>query len=132
MLAGFDLVEAARASSVVMYSDYQVIVGHVNDDYKSKGVQMKRYLSMVKERVNKNFLVKFMQVLKEENEQADRLVKAASAEHMTISSRVLSFIQYSPAIVDVNIQVIPTRVDCMAPIISFFKNGTLLENHNAS
>lgn len=87
---------------------------------------------MVKERVNKKFLAKFMWVLREENEQADRLVKAVSAEHMAISNQVLSFIQYSPVTVDVDIQVIPTRVNWMASIISFFKNGTLLEVHNAS
>ena len=52
-----------------------------------------------------------MQVPKEENEQANHLAKAASAEHMAISSQILSFIQYSPVIADVDVQVIPTRDD---------------------
>lgn len=66
---------------------------------------------MVKERVNKNFLVKFVWVLREENKKADHLVKAVLVEHMAISNQVLSFMQYSPVTADVDIQVIPTRVD---------------------
>lgn len=40
VLTGFNLVKAASALSAVMYSDSQVIVGHVNDDYEAKGEQM--------------------------------------------------------------------------------------------
>ena len=46
---------------------------------------MKKYLEQVKDRVN-DLQVKFVQVPREENEHADRLVKAALAEHMLIPS----------------------------------------------
>ena len=59
---------------------------------------MKEYLSIVKERVSQKFMAKFVQIPREENEQADRLAKAAFVEHMVITDQVLSFIQYSPAI----------------------------------
>ena len=59
---------------------------------------MKEYLSIVKERVNQKFMAKFVQIPREENEQPDRLAKAAFVEHMVINDQVLSFIQYSPAI----------------------------------
>jgi len=39
-----------------------------------------------------------VQILREENEQADCLAKAAFAEHMGIIGQVLSFVQYSPTI----------------------------------
>ena len=39
------------------------------------------------------FQTKFVQIPREENEQADRLTKAASAKHMIIPSKVLSFVQ---------------------------------------
>lgn len=103
VLAGLDLAKAIGASSVVMYSDSQVIVGHVNGYYEAKGEQVRKYLSMVKERVKHNFLVKFLQVPRAENEQADQLAKAASAEDMAINNQVLSFIQYSPAIAEVDV-----------------------------
>jgi len=46
---------------------------------------------------------KFVQVPKEENKKADRLAKAALAEHMLILSKVLSFVQLSLLIDDVGV-----------------------------
>lgn len=55
-----------------------------------------------------------------------------SVENLTVGSQVLSFTLHSPAIKETKIQVIPNRVDRMAPIVSYLKKGTLLENHTAS
>ena len=44
---------------------------------------MKKYLEKVKGRIG-SLRVKFFQILREENECADRLAKVASAEHMLI------------------------------------------------
>ena len=54
---------------------------------------------------------KFVQIPKEENEKANCLAKAASAEHMLIPilSKVLSFVQLSPLIDDVDVQEIDSR-----------------------
>ena len=38
------------------------------------------------------FQAKFVQILREENEQTDRLTKAASSKHMLIPGKVLSFV----------------------------------------
>ena len=67
----------------------------MNDDNECKGKQMNKYLEQVRKWVENNLQAKFVQILREENEQADRLAKAASTEHMLISSKVLSFIQLS-------------------------------------
>lgn len=72
---------------------------------------MKKYLSMVKERVNQRFLARFVQLPREENEGAYRLTKVAFAEHMIINDQVLSFVQYSPIIDSIDVQVIPTGAD---------------------
>lgn len=90
ILTGLDLAKAAGALSVVIHSDSQVIVRHINGDYKAKEEWMKEYLSMV--RVSQEFLAKFVQIPREENEQADRLTKAAFVEHTVIDGQVLSFI----------------------------------------
>ena len=60
---------------------------------------MKKYLEEVKNRIN-NLEVKFVQIPREENECADRLAKAASAEFMITSKQVLSFVQISSLIDD--------------------------------
>ena len=44
---------------------------------------MKVYLSMVKVKVSKKFLARFVQISRKKNEQADCLAKAVSAEHMS-------------------------------------------------
>ena len=41
---------------------------------------------------------KIIEIPRGENERADRLAKAASAEHMVILGNVLSFVQLSPLI----------------------------------
>ena len=93
---------------------------------------MKKYLILVKRQTYQNFAVEFVQVSWEENEHVDWLAKAAFAEHMTIDRQVLSFTQHSPAIEELEIQVIPTGIDWTILITSYLKNGTLLEDHNTS
>ena len=97
LVAGLDLAKAAGATSVVIYYDSQVITNQVNGDYECKGERMKRYLDQVKSRVD-DLKAKIIQILRGENEQADRLAKAASAEHMITHGNVLSFVQFSPLI----------------------------------
>lgn len=86
VLTGLNLAKVAGASSVVIHSDSQFIVRHINGDYKAQGEWMKVYLSMVKERVSQKFLARFMQISRKENKQTNRLAKAVSAEHMVINS----------------------------------------------
>ena len=58
---------------------------------------MKKYLDQVKARID-NPEARIVQIPRGENERANRLTKAASAEHMVILGNVLSFVQLSPLI----------------------------------
>ena len=102
LVARLDLAKAAKATSVIVYCDSQVVTNQVNGDYECKGERMKKYLDQVLKHVNKR-QAKFFQIPREENEQADRLAKAASAEYMLFLDKVLSFIQISPLIDDVGV-----------------------------
>ena len=103
LVAGLDLAKAAWATSVIVYYDSQVVTSQVNGDYECKGERMKKYMDQVWRRVNK-LQAKFFQIPREENEQADRLAKVASAEYMLLPGKVLSFVQISPLIDDVDMQ----------------------------
>ncbi|XP_075636865.1 uncharacterized protein LOC142609124 [Castanea sativa] len=81
LVAGLDLAKVAGPKSFVIHYDSQVITNQVNSDYKCKGEKMKKYLEQVKKRVD-DLHAKIGQIPKGENEQADRLAKAASTEHM--------------------------------------------------
>ena len=102
LLTGLDLAKATEATSIIIRSDFQVIIRHVNEDYEAKGEQMKKYLSLVKKRIGLGFAVELVQIPSAENEQVDRLAKATSAK---------SFIQYSSAIEKIDVQVIPMGFD---------------------
>ena len=91
LVAGLNLAKAAGAASIVIYYDSQVVANQVNGDYECKGERMKRYLDQVRKRVD-DLEAKIIQIPRGENDQADCLAKAASAEHMITPDNVLSFV----------------------------------------
>ena len=92
---------------------------------------MKKYLKQVRKQVGE-FQAKFVQIPKEENEQADHLVKVASAEHMLIPSKVLSFVQLLPLIDGIDVQDIDSGSNWTASIVSYLKDGTLPNGKEAA
>ena len=99
LVAGLDLAKAASAENMIVHCDSQVITSQINGDYECRNERMKKYLEEVKSRIS-SLEVKFIQIPREENECADRLAKAASAEFMNASKQVLSFVQTSSLIND--------------------------------
>ena len=131
LVAGLDLTTATGATNVIVYCDSQVVTSQVNDDFEFKGEKMKKYLEQVRRQVGK-LQAKFVQILREENEKADHLTKAASAKHMLIPNKILSFIQPSPLINDVDLQEIDSGSDWTTPIVSYLKNSTLTNGKEAA
>ena len=109
-MAGLDLAKVVGATSVVIHCDSQVITNQVNGDYECKGERMKKYLEQVRRRVD-DLQAKIVQIHRGENEQANRLAKATSAEHMIILDNVLSFVQLSPLIDSIDVQEIGSEND---------------------
>ena len=71
VIAGLGMALELGAESVEIWSDSQVIVGHIRGDFEAKGEKMKMYLSKV--RCIQSSFQKFSitKVPKEENEKAD-------------------------------------------------------------
>ena len=93
---------------------------------------MKKYLEEVKGRIA-GLEVKFVQIPREENECADRLAKAASAEFMNAPKQVLSFIQTHPLIDDgKKIQAIDVREDWTTPLKEYLQSGSLPDGKDAA
>ena len=84
LVAGLDLAKAARAGNVIVHCDSQVITSQINGEYECRSERMKKYLEEIKNWID-SLEVKFVQIPREENECADRLAKAASAEFMIAS-----------------------------------------------
>ena len=83
LVVGLGLAKAANAENVVLHYNSQVVTSQINGDYECKNKRMKRYLEEVRNQIN-SLEVRFVQILKEENECADRLAKATSAEFMLV------------------------------------------------
>ena len=93
---------------------------------------MKKYLEEVKNRID-SLEVKFVQIPNEENECADRLAKAASAEFMIPSKQVLSFVQISSLINDKeNVQEVNSDKNWTAPLIAYLTSGILPNGKDAA
>ena len=68
ILSGLDLAKAVGVELAVIHCNSQVVVRHINGNYKAKSNGRKKYLSMVKGKMNKEFLAKFVQISRKENE----------------------------------------------------------------
>ena len=107
------------------------MTNQVNGDYDYKNERVKKYLEQVKNRVS-DLQVKFFQIPKEKNENADRLAKAASAKYILIPSQVLSFVHTSPLIDIINVQEIGPRNYWTTPITSYIKDSMLPDDKEAA
>ena len=93
---------------------------------------MKKYLEEVKSRIS-SLELKFVQILREENECADRLAKAASAEFMNASEQVLSFVQTSSLIDDrAQMQEITVEENWTTLLIAYLRSGILPDGKDAA
>ena len=132
LVTGLDLTKAAGAENMIMHYDSQVITSQINGDYEFRNERMKKSLEEVKSRFS-GLEVKFVQIPREENECADRLAKATSAEFMNASEQILSFIQTSSLIDDgAQMQEITTEESWTTPLIAYLRSGILLDGRDAA
>ena len=126
LVASLDLARAAGAKNIIIHYDW------LNGDYECRNERMKKYLEEVKSRIN-GLEVKFVQIPREENECANRLAKAASAEFMNASEQVLSFIQTSSLIDDKKqMQEINVKENWTMPLLAYLQSGTLPDGKDAA
>ena len=92
---------------------------------------MKRYLDQVRRRVDE-LKAKIIQIPIGENEQAERLAKAASVKHMTTLDNILSFVQLSPLIDTIDVQEIGFESNWTMLLISYLRNGVLPNGKEAA
>ena len=132
LVAGLDLAKAARVGNAIVHCDSQVITSQINGEYECRSERMKKYLEEVKNRID-GLEVKFVQIPREENEYVDRLAKAAFAEFMVPSEKVLAFVQISSLIDDkANVQEVNLDKNWTAPLIAYLRMGILPDGKDAA
>ena len=132
LVARLDPTKAAGAENMIMHCDSQVITSQINGDYECRNERMKKYLEEVKNQIG-SLEVRFVQILREENECADRLAKIASAEFMIAFEQILSFVQISSLIDDgANVQEINSEKNWTTPLIAYLRSSILPDGKNAA
>ena len=120
-----ELAKSLGAESVVVQGDSQLIINQVNGMCEAKEDRMKKYLSKVKRFIKKFKEASFVQLLREENVEADALAKGISARGAMDD---YDKVQYMPSIDLPEIQQIEEEGNWMTPIIVYLKDGRLLED----
>ena len=124
LLKGLELAKFVGANSILVLGDSQLVIGQVNRTCEAKEDRMKKYLKKVAHLVKKFKEADFVQILREENVEVDTLAKEASANE---AMDELDEIQYMPSIDLPKMLQIEGEENWMTPIVSYLKDGRLLE-----
>ncbi|XP_065624889.1 uncharacterized protein LOC136065515 [Quercus suber] len=95
LLKGLELAKSIEAGLVLVLGDLQLVIGQVNGTCEANEDRMKRYLKKVLRLVKKFKEANFVQIPREENIEADTLVKEVSANE---AMDKIDEIQYMPSI----------------------------------
>ena len=113
-----------EAKSILILGDSLLVMGQINGTYEAKEGRMKKYLEKVLRLVKKFKEANFIQIPREENAEADTLVKEASATRVMDE---FGEIQYVPSIDLPEMQQIGNEENWMTLIVSYLKDGRLPE-----
>ena len=118
------MVKSLEVESIAVQGDSQLVIGQVNGTCEAKEERMKKYLNKVRCLVKKFKEASFIQVLREENVEAN-----ASAMEASIDGSMEEFdeVQYMPSIDLPEIQQIKGEENWMTSIVIYLKDGRLPE-----
>ena len=119
------MAKSLGAELVIVQGDSQLVINQVNGTCEAKEGCMKKYLNKVRQLVKKFKEASFVQLPREENMEADALVKTTLVgEAMDEFDKV----QYIPSIDLLEVQQIEGEENWMTPIVIYLKEGRLLED----
>ncbi|XP_059638670.1 uncharacterized protein LOC132280937 [Cornus florida] len=134
LLNGLKLAKELRVSNLTAFSDSQLIVRQVNGEYETKDKMMEAYRSAVL-RATKGFeKIEFIRLLREHNDEADRLACSASSSGETLARVIPIGILSQPSIFEEpigsdpwQVNLIPYESSWIDPIITYIRDGSLPE-----
>jgi ribonuclease HI len=126
LLTGLEMAKVLGATELDVLSDSQLVVGEVNGDYEAKEGRMQRYLHQARHRISQFREVRLSRIPREQNTEADQLVKSASSS--TADDKIKIVQQSSLQTTEMN--PVHTETSWMTPIISYLQRGTLPDNRH--
>ena len=124
VIAGLGMALELWANFVEVWSDSQVIVGHVWGKFKAKGEKMKMYLSKVHNMQSSFQKFCIMKIPREDNEKANRLARMASIESLKMEPiQILTYPSISDQVL--KLSTVEKVSDWRRNRIDYLENGTL-------
>lgn len=80
LLSGLKFALELQVKGIEVFTDSQLLVGHINEDYVAWDATMKKYLSEAKKLVSRFQCFIITRVSQAQNEQADTLARLASGQ----------------------------------------------------
>ena len=126
ILIGLELAVALSIGKLLIQSDSQLVVGQVDEEFKSRDPRMVKYVSLVKQRLSSFPIWKLEHIPRDSNEKANALASVAAS--LPITETIFLPIYYQPVLSISSPQV--NRVDkdlpsWMDPITLYLSTGQL-------
>ncbi|XP_008222401.1 PREDICTED: uncharacterized protein LOC103322272 [Prunus mume] len=125
LLAGLRLAKEMSARQIQIFSDSQLVVHQVNQDFTAKDVSMTAYLQHTRHLLTTFNAYLISQVLRSENSHADALARLASAIEQGLGRNIHMEILDQPSTRTPLICAIDHSPTWMDPILQFLQNQTL-------
>ncbi|XP_022135947.1 uncharacterized protein LOC111007781 [Momordica charantia] len=124
LLAGLRIAKGLGAVHIKVFSDSQLVVNQIREEYQAKDSRMEKYLTKVRSHLTQFKTYEVNQVPRLENSNADALAKLASAYETDLARSVLVEILDNPSILEPDVMEIdipsPSWID---PIVEFIKGN---------
>ncbi|KAI5317776.1 hypothetical protein L3X38_037483 [Prunus dulcis] len=128
LIAGLRLAKEMDAKQIQIFSDSQLVVHQVNQDFTAKDASMTAYLQHAQHLLATFHVHSINQVPRSENSHADALARLASVLEQGIGRHIHIEFLAQPSTQAPLICTIDHSPTCMDPILQFLQNQTLPAN----
>ena len=103
ILTGLRLGKALEAKDLLVQSDSKLVIGQIKEEYKAKEERMQKYLRLTKHLTQEFDKMEFVQIPKNQNMVADKIMKLALSEEEAASMGFMMEVQKRPSIEEISI-----------------------------
>ncbi|KAL6334899.1 hypothetical protein AAG906_023704 [Vitis piasezkii] len=133
ILSGLDLALALSVSKLRVYSDSQLVVRHVQKEYEAKDARMARYLTKVRDTLQRFTEWTIEKIRRTENGRADALAGIAASLPIKEAILLPIYVQANPSVAEASTcNTIEAKQACAQEwtndIIEYLRTGTLPED----
>nr|XP_027122043.1 uncharacterized protein LOC113738985 [Coffea arabica] len=128
LLTGLWIPHQMGITAIRVWSDSQLVVLQVREEYETKDEVMKKYLAKVREAVALFGTFEIERVPRSQNKRADALSKLVSSSFAHLSKEVLVEVVKQKSIDQVQVLAIDSSATWMTPLVDYLSSGALPEN----